>query len=411
MKTSDSFSKASALVAVASFITLAKAHSWVEAVNRIADNGTIIPPTGYNRNFVPRSSPGFKGDETDSFRKATGPDFANVPVCMDRQQQQIQSEGFPRLQASPGDMISLRYIENGHTTAPQAGRSPNSGDISIYGTTDGKTKFTIGQVSGWSKDGSSDKGKLITKQPYDDSHCYQVSATEISQDRQKKFPLNGEKPVDGSTDLPCQNNLILPEDAPLNQPYTLFWVWNYTWAEMDPGKIEIYANCVDVDVVAAESKSASANKGVSAGYIDNQPAANAAIPEYFSSLMKDKGPGAAPTSAAAPATTSAQAPASTPQGPATTKAGNAAPDVVPLPSTGAPTPPSQGGGATTTPTAIASGGDQNDGGTYMLIPLTTLYTKSLVAPGAQPTGAASGNGKRDMPAPAWTTIYRNRRAS
>jgi hypothetical protein len=66
-------------------------------------------------------------------------------MCMLSQQEQVQTDGSPRLQAATGDAIALRYQENGHVTLPdnQPGKLANRGTVFVYSTTQPSLSDTL----------------------------------------------------------------------------------------------------------------------------------------------------------------------------------------------------------------------------------------------------------------------------
>lgn len=176
-------------------------------------------------------------------------------MCKTSQQTPVQAPDYPRLQATAGAMIALRYRENGHTTLLTPLNKPdNRGTVYIYGTTEPKQDesfLAIHKV--WNTDGTGGdkRGKLLAKQDFDDDQCYQQNPSEISTVRQKNFPVTPEE-FEG-TDLLCQNDISLPQDAPVGKPYTLYWVWDWPTFENTPKQMEeLYTSCMDVDIIAGD---------------------------------------------------------------------------------------------------------------------------------------------------------------
>ncbi|CAI7586265.1 unnamed protein product [Penicillium glandicola] len=208
-------------------------------------------------------------------------------MCKDTQQNQTQSEGSPRLEASAGAAIALRYQENGHVTLPQnqPGKPANRGTVYVYGTTQPKTGEKFLDVHGaWTRNGTGGDGRgvLLAVQNYDDGRCYQVNSGNISETRQAKYTHTAD--VLMGADLWCQQDIQLPSTAPSGKPYTLYWVWDWpTAAGVDPtypsGKAEIYTTCMDVDVVNKVTKQA-----IKSDYETDQDLNNAAIPSQFDAL-------------------------------------------------------------------------------------------------------------------------------
>jgi hypothetical protein len=281
-----------ALIVLLALYTPTYAHSWVEELTLIAPNGTFVGTPGYARGNYMRTTPGFS-DTTMTYLipPSTRADVTQIlptdKMCKDTQQDQTQSEGSPRLEASAGAAIALRYQENGHVTLPQTqpGKPPNRGTVYVYGTTQPKTGEKLLDVHGaWTPDGTGGDGRgvLLSVQNYDDGRCYQVNSGEISGTRQAKYTHTAD--VQMGADLWCQQDIQLPSDAPSGKPYTLYWVWDWpTAAGGDPtypnGKAEIYTTCMDVDVVNKISKQA-----IKSEYESGQDLNNAAIPSQFDAL-------------------------------------------------------------------------------------------------------------------------------
>ncbi|KAE8159515.1 hypothetical protein BDV40DRAFT_314521 [Aspergillus tamarii] len=266
------------------------AHSWVEQLMVIAPNGTFVGSPGYSRGNVLRSDPGYN----DAKMQHLVPDgrIEILPtdlLCKDTQQQQMQSEGSPRLQARAGAAIALRYQENGHVTQPwnQLGKPENRGTVYVYGTTEPKENEKIMDVHKvWNKEGTGGdkRGVLLATRNFDDGRCYQVNGDSISKQRQSEFPHTADQLM--GVNLWCQSDIALPSNAPSGKRYTLYWVWDWpTLPGVDPnlpkGKQEIYTTCIDVDVVA----NAGAQSHVVASYVQDQSLNNAAIPAQLADIF------------------------------------------------------------------------------------------------------------------------------
>ncbi|KAL4979677.1 hypothetical protein BDW66DRAFT_126983 [Aspergillus desertorum] len=312
------------LILLASLFALAYAHSWVEQLMVIASNGTFVGSPGYPRGNVLRSSPSFS-DTTMTYLlppdgKAEVTETDNL--CMDTQRKQIQTDGSPRLQASAGAAIALRFQENGHVTLPetQRGKPKNRGTIYVYGTTDPKLDEKLLDVHKvWTKDGTGGDGRgvLLAKRDYDDGRCYQVNSGEISQNRQKEFPHETDPYMGG--DLWCQADIAIPSNAPSGKTYTLYWVWDWpTAAGVDPslpnGKQEMYTTCMDVDVVDRSDSRTSKD----AKYDLNQSLNDASIPEQFNEIISSQSGGSSEENSTVLAAETPSSPLNTaPSGPAT----------------------------------------------------------------------------------------------
>ncbi|KAJ5430160.1 hypothetical protein N7491_007176 [Penicillium cf. griseofulvum] len=281
------------LIVLFALYTPTHAHSWVEQLTVIAPNGTFVGTPGYARGNYLRTTPGFN-DNTMNYLIPPLPARENLTqilptdkMCKDTQQDQTQSDGSPRLKASAGAAIALRYLENGHVTKPDPSlRKPeNRGTVYVYGTTEPKTGEKILDIHGaWTHDGTGGDGRgvLLSVQDFDDGRCYEANDSPISQNRQAKYPHTATLPM--GSNLWCQQDIQLPSDAPNGKPYTLYWVWDWPTAAgvdpvKDPAKAQIYTTCMDVDVVNAVSKQA-----MKIDYESDQDLNNAAIPSQFNAL-------------------------------------------------------------------------------------------------------------------------------
>ena len=126
-------------LAAVTLATSCTAHSWIEEMRIIAPNGTFTTDApGYPRGNV-RRGPGVDPDNGMVHRLP--PDGTPItvglqpsdPMCMPSQQKQTQTDGSPRLKAAPGNLVALRYQENGHVTLPNVppGKAPHSGTVYI----------------------------------------------------------------------------------------------------------------------------------------------------------------------------------------------------------------------------------------------------------------------------------------
>jgi hypothetical protein len=178
-------------------------------------------------------------------------------ICMDSQQQvDSQTEGSPALVATKGSKIALRYQENGHVTLPQntPGKPPGSGTVSVYGTVSSDPEDSLLEIHNvWTTDGrgGDGRGRLLSRQSFDDGECYQINSGPISLDRQRRFPHIPDA-IQGA-DLWCRNLLELPSDIEAGSFYTLYWDWDWPTAFGTPGaengKLEIYTTCMDIQIV------------------------------------------------------------------------------------------------------------------------------------------------------------------
>jgi hypothetical protein len=269
--------------------TFTNAHTWIEQLTVIAPNGTFVGAPGYARGNVLRTSPNFNDANMTNLippnGRSTGNEILSTDLmCMSSQQEQVQTDGSPRLQAAAGDAIALRYQEDGHVTLPdnQPGKPANRGTVFVYGTTQPNSSDTLlGIHKVWNADqtGGDMRGVLLSSQNFDDGQCYQINSGNISQQRQQQFPHTANALM--GADLWCQHDIQLPANAPSGQPYTLYWVWDWpTTPGVDPnvpdGKQELYTTCIDVDI------SGDGISGMtSSGFIAGQDFNSAAVSSEF----------------------------------------------------------------------------------------------------------------------------------
>ncbi|KAJ5684347.1 uncharacterized protein N7477_000692 [Penicillium maclennaniae] len=273
---------------LSTIVAFATAHSWVEQLTVIAANGTFTGTPGYARGNWLRTAAGFN-DTTMTY--LIPPDgSANVTLvlptdklCKDTQQTQTQSDGSPRLKASAGAAIALRYQENGHVTLPwnQPGKPKNRGTVYVYGTTEPKIGETLLDVHGaWTADGTGGdkRGVLLSTQNFDDGRCYQINTGNISEARQTEYPHEANQLM--GADLWCQQDIQLPPTAPAGKVYTLTGCVDPTYPQ---GKKEIYTTCMDVDVTGMST----GNSQEQDSYATAQNLNSAAIPSEFANLDED----------------------------------------------------------------------------------------------------------------------------
>lgn len=294
----------------------ATAHSWVEQLNRIAANGTMINPAGYQRAFVGRSDPGFKGDISDDLwqippngRAQGAVILATDQICSPQQSIGAYTNSkYPQLVTAPGDYIALRHEENGHVTLPttQKNKPRNRGTIYIYGTEKPRANDTLKSIHNvWNTAGTGGdkRGRLLATRNYDDGQCYQYNSGEISTSRQNEFSKVSENPQ--GADLWCQSDIQLPTDITVGSDYTLYWVWDWPTLSKDNAMIgdegvtvttpEVYTSCMDLKIVdacsddlgdekspACNSTTIKAKTKMAKSFVKGQSYSNAAIPEELS---------------------------------------------------------------------------------------------------------------------------------
>lgn len=176
------------------------------------------------------------------------------PICKDTQQAFNQTKGSPALQASAGDIIALRYQENGHVTLPNiTPNKPSPGLVFVYGTAESRPDDALKSIyTVWTSDqtGGDGRGRLLLQTNFDDRACYQVNPGPISKRRQS-LPQPDHDAAEGA-DLWCKNVLRIPDDVTQGF-YTLYWVWDRSTPVGSPGAPqgirEIYTTCIDVQII------------------------------------------------------------------------------------------------------------------------------------------------------------------
>lgn len=282
-------------VLITLLISMVSSHSWVEQLTVIAANGTFVGAPGYPRGNVLRTSPGFSDSSMvylippDS--RGNNSILPTDSMCKGSQQTPNVTDGSPRLQATPGAAVALRYQENGHVTLPQnqPGKPPNRGTVYVYGTSDPRENDTLLAIHHvWNSEGTGGdkRGVLLSVQNFDDGRCYQINNGNISTERQAKFPHQPNQLM--GANLWCQQDIALPSSLTSGEPYTLYWVWDWpTLPHIDPnlpnGKNETYTTCMDIDIANTGVNSVSHATG---GYIEDQPLDSAAIPAQFAELTQ-----------------------------------------------------------------------------------------------------------------------------
>lgn len=236
-------SPASLSIALLALAGASQAHSNVERLMRIANNGTMVGKEGYPRGFISRTNPAYSDPAVGWLIPPNGrPDGKVIhpddKVASPPQRTANYTEQLPMLVASPGDFVALQYQENGHVTLPQnqPNKPLNRGTIYIYGTTDLAADANLLDILyQWTADGNGGdgKGKLLATRNFDDGQCYQVNDGDISKTRVTTFAKPAENPM--GENLWCQSDVLLPSDIPVGKPYTLIWIWD--WPTMDRANV------------------------------------------------------------------------------------------------------------------------------------------------------------------------------
>ncbi|KAI0570866.1 hypothetical protein Alg130_11075 [Pyrenophora tritici-repentis] len=245
----------------------ADAHSWVEQLANIAPNGSYVASFGYPRGFVDKTAYGSFDQEANKWLlpPAREPPFISEEdlICHPSQRVPNQAGNFSRLQTSPGNVIAMRYAENGHVTVPGGGidlvgKPEKGGTVFVFGTEQPRPDETLQHVLHWTRDskGGDRRGRLLTAQDFDDGRCYQLRTDSTVLGEARLLQTPNPKPGQPGTkhELLCETDVKLPDDLTVGQSYTLYWVWQWPTApQQDPGPLnghdEYYTSCMDVDVV------------------------------------------------------------------------------------------------------------------------------------------------------------------
>lgn len=182
--------------------------------------------------------------------------YAEDLICKESQISANQTLESPSLSAPPGSTIMLMYQENGHVTLLRSA-SPlkaSSGTVYVYGTSSSKPTDRLLDIHGaWTPggEGGDRRGRLLSREPFDDGSCYQVSGSPESIRRQR-LPQRHHMDFEGN-DLWCGVRVNIPNDLERGSTYSLYWVWDWPTPpkapELPNGKIEIYTTCLDVEIV------------------------------------------------------------------------------------------------------------------------------------------------------------------
>jgi len=269
---------------------LTRAHTWVEQLTVVASNGTFTGAPGYARGNVLRTSPGFSDPLMTNLippdGRPTGTEILPTDLmCMSSQTIGNQTAGSPALVANAGDMVALRYQENGHVTLPQnqPGKPANRGTVFIYGTTQPSNDDTLLGIHGvWTTDGKGGDGRgvLLATRNFDDGQCYQINSGNISEARQKEFPHEANQLM--GANLWCQSDVTLPNSIS-SSTYTLYWVWDWPTAPgtagFPDGKNETYTTCMDINISNGSGSSQAID------FVENQDLNSAAIQSELSTAI------------------------------------------------------------------------------------------------------------------------------
>lgn len=266
------------------------AHSWVEQINLIAPNGTMVGAAGYPRGNSPRGA-GFNEAQMVHLIPQGRPDvLPSDNICGASQRQYEANPASPRLKASPGQAVALRYQENGHVTIPGSppGKPPKGGVVFVYGTSNPSPNDALMSIHRqWTADGKGGdgRGRLLGTANYDDGQCYQINDKEISKQRQQQFKHAFVQPQ--GDNLWCQTDVLLPNDLPAGKAFTLYWVWDWPTmpgtAGLPQGKQELYTTCMDIDIIARTGNNQGTLANQAYNYVQ-QDVINAAVPGQIKQL-------------------------------------------------------------------------------------------------------------------------------
>jgi hypothetical protein len=110
------------------------------------------------------------------------------------------------------------------------GKPEKGGTVFVFGTQRPSPDETLVGVLEWTHDGQGGdrRGQLLTAQNFDDGRCYQLgNGAALAEMRlsQTPNPLPGQPASEH--ELLCETDVKMPEDLPVRQPYTLYWVWQW----------------------------------------------------------------------------------------------------------------------------------------------------------------------------------------
>lgn len=241
----------------------ARAHSWIEEVQAISDNGSYYGDYGYIRGYMARTDPGFNGysdewllpSDTSGRTRINSSDL----LCHPSQRTSNYSSTYPKLQITADGFMAMKYLENGHVTLPQnqLGKPKGAGTVFVYATLKPSDTETIAGVLDWTTTGSGGdkRGTLISSEAFDDGRCHQINSGTISVQRQAEFPDRVAGQPTSQVEQWCESDVQIPSSvAKAGDTVTLYWVWQWPTAPgADPtyptGKDEFYTSCLDVEVV------------------------------------------------------------------------------------------------------------------------------------------------------------------
>ncbi|KAI5242322.1 hypothetical protein E4T42_07748 [Aureobasidium subglaciale] len=255
---------------VASVLGQASAHSWVEELQVIdPTTGNYTGDYGYTRGYVARTDSGFNGDSVDYLLPPlvsgrTRIDGTDLLCHPSQRTSNYANTNYPRLKATPGSYVAMKYLENGHVTLPQnqPGKPKSGGTVFVYSTSQPSDTEKIADVLKWNSAGTGGdkRGAQIAAQNFDDGRCHQINPGTISTQRQTNFPDRVAGQPDSSVEQWCETDVHVPTTYKTGDTLTVYWVWQWPTEpgveEVYPtGKDEYYTSCAEIEIVDSVSDS------------------------------------------------------------------------------------------------------------------------------------------------------------
>jgi hypothetical protein len=337
--------------AAALMITPSTAHTWLEQIQVIGQDGNYTGAPGYPRGYIDRTPPMFSDTKLTNLIPQNGLGRSKIDktdaLCRPSQQQaNSNAQTYPSLKAQAGDYIAAKYLENGHVTAPTGGKPGSGGLVYMYATTKPDPNLKLLDVfNKWTPTSDLSEGRLLAINNYDDGRCYQIvdnpaaPGHALSQQRQASFPDPAPGQPASRQEQWCETNFQVPKDAPAGS-LAVYWVWQWpTLPNLDPGqpagKDEIYSTCSDFQITNDGNSLQNAVAGKKLPGQDSQTTAVKSYKERAANLTMPADPhfygpkNAGAPSPAAPASSGPAAPAASSPAPAGSSLAPAAPSLPP----------------------------------------------------------------------------------
>jgi hypothetical protein len=253
---------------VAAVLGQASAHTWVEEMQVIdSTSGNYTGDHGFARGYVARTDPTFDGDEAIVYllpplsTGRTRIDGTDLLCHPSQRTSNYNNPEYPRLQASPGSYVAMKYLENGHVTLPenQPGKPKMGGTVFVYATTKPSDTEKIVDVLKWNTAGTGgdSRGSQIAAQNYDDGRCHQINTGPISIQRQQEFPDHILGQPNSNVEQWCETDVYIPSTFRTGDTVTVYWVWQWPTAPgvgvYPNGKDEYYTSCAEIEIVDSVS--------------------------------------------------------------------------------------------------------------------------------------------------------------